>query len=47
MDARNEPLSPLGLWILQAQREILSRHSAGGRTESTTDSMVSPGRRNV
>jgi hypothetical protein len=24
MDAKNEPLSPLALWILRAQREILA-----------------------
>jgi hypothetical protein len=47
MDARTEPLSPLGLWILQAQREILLRHNAGGRADSATDHRVSPGRRNV
>jgi hypothetical protein len=24
MDAKNEPLSPLALWILRAQQEILA-----------------------
>lgn len=24
MDAKNEPLGPLALWILQAQREIVA-----------------------
>jgi hypothetical protein len=45
MDARNEPLSPLGLWILQSQREILLRHTAGGRAGSAVDDIVSPDRR--
>ena len=45
MDARNEPLSPLGLWILHSQREILLRHTAGGRAASATDDIVSPDRR--
>lgn len=48
MDAKNEPLSPLGLWILRAQREILLRHTAGGSAVSATDHIiVSPCRRNV
>jgi hypothetical protein len=45
MDARNQPLSPLGLWILQSQREILLRHTAGGRAGSATDDIVFPDRR--
>jgi hypothetical protein len=45
MDARNEPLSPLGLWILQSQREILLRHTAGGRAGSAADDIVSTDRR--
>jgi hypothetical protein len=46
MDARNEPLSPLGLWILQSQREILLRHAAGGRAGSAADThIVFPDRR--
>lgn len=40
MDARNEPLSPLGLWILWAQREILLRQAAGGRASSATIATV-------
>jgi hypothetical protein len=44
MDARNEPLSPLGLWILQSQREILLRHAQGGYAGSATDYLVSPDR---
>lgn len=44
MDARNQPLSPLGLWILQSQREIL-RHTADGRAGSATDDIVFPDRR--
>jgi hypothetical protein len=45
MDAKNDPLSPLGLWILRAQREILLRQSAGGRAGSALDYIVSPDRR--
>jgi hypothetical protein len=46
MDARNEPLSPLGLWILQSQREILLRHAAGGSAGSAADThIVFPDRR--
>ena len=45
MDARNQPLSPLGLWILQSQREILLRHTADGRAGSATDDIVFPDRR--
>jgi hypothetical protein len=33
MDAKNEPLSPLALWILRAQQEILA---ARARTEPRT-----------
>ncbi|HEY7614825.1 MAG TPA: hypothetical protein VH764_17635, partial [Gemmatimonadales bacterium] len=48
MDARNEPLSPLGLWILQSQREILLRHTAGGRAGSAADNDIGfPDRRKV
>jgi hypothetical protein len=47
MDARNEPLSPLGLWILRAQREILLRQAAGGRANSATIHTVFPDRRNA
>jgi hypothetical protein len=47
MDAKNEPLSPLGLWILRAQRELLLRQAAGGRAGSATDHIVSPCRRKV
>ena len=48
MDARNQPLSPLGLWILQSQREILLRHTAGGRAGSAADNdIVFPDRRKV
>jgi hypothetical protein len=47
MDAKNEPLSPLGLWILRAQREIVLRQAAGGSAGSATDYIVSPSRRKV
>jgi hypothetical protein len=48
MDAKNQPLSPLGLWILRAQREILLRQAAGGSAVSATDHIiVSPCRRKV
>ena len=46
MDARNQPLSPLGLWILRAQREILLRQATGGRASSAYP-IVSPDRRKV
>jgi hypothetical protein len=37
MDAKNEPPSPLALWILQAQRDILiSRVQAQPRTRPST-----------
>ena len=47
MDAKNEPLSPLGLWILRAQREIVLRQAAGGSAGLATDHIVSPSRRKV
>jgi len=40
MDAKHEPLSPLGLWILRAQREILLQQ-AGGRAGSATAPIIS------
>ena len=48
MDAKNEPLSPLGLWILRAQREILLRQAVGRSAVSATDHIIdSPCRRKV
>jgi hypothetical protein len=37
MDAKHEPLSPLALWILQAQRDIQASRAQGqARTQPST-----------
>ena len=40
MDAKNEPLSALALWILRAQQEILAARAQAQPTRPTSASIL-------